>query len=559
MMNFEDFAEGEPERLLEAALGLTKQLDIEQVLQEFVDQACTLTGALCGAIMVLDAWGETIMFVQHGFSSEGAQAMAAPPVVRDLVGSIPPIGPLIMNDLDKDPFYIDTVSEKVALENFLGVPIRVNGQLFGRLYLTDKPGGFSESDVQLVGFLGDAAGVAVENARLYKEANNRERWMEATHNITTALLEGTEEEEALALIAQTARQVADADTALIILPSVGDTWACEIAEGYAADELLGTVFPPEGRAMAVRREGAGMIVDSFVRAPVVRIPAMKKFGPALYAPLMSGKVAEGVLVLLRKPERLEFEPGDLPLAEGLATQAAFALTLAEARHTEDINALLDERDRIGRDLHDFVIQQLFATGIHLDTAKAKLEDKEIGVDEIKQLLDTAIDAVDRSVGQIRAIVHDLREPDSNVNIVERVRRETSLARNALGFAPSLIAEIDGTTVGQDDFEGLLEITDRWNPAITDDITAVIRESLSNVARHAKATAVQIELKYSDEGDHQTVTVVVEDDGVGIPKDRKRTSGLGNMLTRAERHGGTMTLDEGQGGHGTRLTWTVPVS
>ena len=101
MMNFEDFAEGEPERLLEAALGLTKQLDIEQVLQEFVDQACTLTGALCGAIMVLDAWGETIMFVQHGFSSEGVQAMAAPPVVRDLVGSIPPIGPLIMNDLDK--------------------------------------------------------------------------------------------------------------------------------------------------------------------------------------------------------------------------------------------------------------------------------------------------------------------------------------------------------------------------------------------------------------------------------------------------------------------------
>ncbi|MDI9588323.1 MAG: GAF domain-containing protein [Acidobacteriota bacterium] len=559
MMNFEDFAEGEPERLLEAALGLTKQLDIEQVLQEFVDQACTLTGALCGAIMVLDAWGETIMFVQHGFSSEGAQAMAAPPVVRDLVGSIPPIGPLIMNDLDKDPFYIDTVSEKVALENFLGVPIRVNGQLFGRLYLTDKPGGFSDSDVQLVGFLGDAAGVAVENARLYKEANNRERWMEATHNITTALLEGTEEEEALALIAQTARQVADADTALIILPSVGDTWACEIAEGYAADELLGTVFPPEGRAMAVRREGAGMIVDSFVRAPVVRIPAMKKFGPALYAPLMSGKVAEGVLVLLRKPERLEFEPGDLPLAEGLATQAAFALTLAEARHTEDINALLDERDRIGRDLHDFVIQQLFATGIHLDTAKAKLEDKEIGVDEIKRLLDTAIDAVDRSVGQIRAIVHDLREPDSNVNIVERVRRETSLARNALGFAPSLIAEIDGTTVGQDDFESLLEITDRWDPVITDDITAVIRESLSNVARHAKATAVQIELKYNDEGDHQTVTVVVEDDGVGIPKDRKRTSGLGNMLTRAERHGGTMTLDEGQGGHGTRLTWTVPVS
>lgn len=559
MMNFEDFAEGEPERLLEAALGLTKQLDIEQVLQEFVDQACTLTGALCGAIMVLDAWGETIMFVQHGFSSEGAQAMAAPPVVRDLVGSIPPIGPLIMNDLDKDPFYIDTVSEKVALENFLGVPIRVNGQLFGRLYLTDKPGGFSDSDVQLVGFLGDAAGVAVENARLYKEANNRERWMEATHNITTALLEGTEEEEALALIAQTARQVADADTALIILPSVGDTWACEIAEGYAADELLGTVFPPEGRAMAVRREGAGMIVDSFVRAPVVRIPAMKKFGPALYAPLMSGKVAEGVLVLLRKPERLEFEPGDLPLAEGLATQAAFALTLAEARHTEDINALLDERDRIGRDLHDFVIQQLFATGIHLDTAKAKLEDKEIGVDEIKRLLDTAIDAVDRSVGQIRAIVHDLREPDSNVNIVERVRRETSLARNALGFAPSLIAEIDGTTVGQDDFESLLEITDRWDPVITDDITAVIRESLSNVARHAKATAVQIELKYNDEGDHQTVTVVVEDDGVGIPKDRKRTSGLGNMLTRAERHGGTMTLDEGQSGHGTRLTWTVPVS
>lgn len=558
MLNFEDFAVGEPERLLDAALGPVKQFDLEQVLQQFVDQACTLTGAESGAIMVLDAWGETIMFLQHGFSIEEARAMVAPPVVRDLVGLIPTAGPLVLNGLDEDPYYSQMVDGQVPLENFLGAPIRVKDQFFGRMYLTDKKGGFTKRNIQLVTFLGNIAGVAVENARLLKESTNRERWLAATHNITTALLEGTGEEEALALIAETTREVALADTAVIILPSIGDTWVCEIAEGYAEDELIGLVAHPNGRAMSVLREGAGMIVDSFERAPLVRVPVLKKFGPALYAPLMGGKVATGVLVLLRRPDRPEFEPGDLPLAEGLATQAAFALELAEARHTEDINALLDERDRIGRDLHDFVIQQLFATGIHLDTAKFKLEKGEISVEEIQELLDTALNALDGSVNQIRTIVHDLREPDETVNIVERVRRETSLARNALGFAPSMIAVVGGREVGSNNIEEIMDITSCWDPDLTDDITAVIRESLSNVARHAKATAVQVEFTCDLEGEEPSVSVIVEDDGVGIPEDRKRTSGLGNISTRARRHGGRMTISPGSGGKGTRLTWKVPI-
>ncbi|MDO5048509.1 MAG: GAF domain-containing protein [Actinomycetaceae bacterium] len=544
--------------LLEAALGITKQLDIEQVLQEYVDKAASLTGAPFGALIVLNAWGDTIMFLMHGFSPQEAQAMSVAPILRGLVGAIPPSGYLMINDLEDNPHYAPIVTETIAISNFVGVPIRVKDQLFGRLFLADKPGGFTETDVKLLQFLSDAAGVAVENARLYQEANARERWMTATQEITSALLEGTDEEDALALIAKTVREVSDSDTALIVLPSVGDTWVCEIADGYRADQLIGSEFSDRGRAMAVLHAGAGMLVNSFARASTVRVPELRRFGPALYAPLVNHRVASGVLILLRVPGRMPYEPSDLPLAEGLATQAAFALEIAEARLMEDMNALLDERDRISRDLHDFAIQQLFATGMQIENAKASISQTEPDVERIQEILDGALSAVDESVSQIRAIVHNLREPDRDVDIVERVRRETSIAREALGFAPSLVVEIEGNCEGEDETDELREIGGRIDPDLADDITAVIREGLSNVARHAHATAALVKITYQPDLEVPQVQIIVEDDGVGIAPDRERTSGIGNLATRARRHGGSMSISRCETGCGTRMVWTAPV-
>lgn len=344
--------------LLEAALDLTSTLDLKSALRSFVDQACRLTRAAYGALRVLDTWGATTLLIEH---SEGP---AGPTVPAEIIAMIPAKGHL---RLDRGAAVED--SGLIADDDFIGVSVLVHEQVYGRLYLTGKPGGFTDSDVDVLTALAPAAGVAVENAHLYADARRTERWISASQSLTTTMLEGADEEEALELIARTVREVSRADTAIIVLPSVGDSWAAEIIDGYLADTLLGIVFPPEGRAMSVLHEGTGMIVDSMARAQTMRVPQLSAFGPALYAPLLSRGNTAGVLILLRRIGQPEFNGSELSLAESLASQAALALELASARHAEDLATLLDERDRIGRDLHDFAIQQLFATGMQLDAAK----------------------------------------------------------------------------------------------------------------------------------------------------------------------------------------------
>ncbi|MDO5722680.1 MAG: GAF domain-containing protein [Actinomycetaceae bacterium] len=558
-MNSNPKEAGSDQLLIQAALDMTKQLDLREVLQQFVDQACALTGAAYGALAVLDAWGETTMFIHHGFGPGEAEVIGHPPVGKGMIGAIPNTDALIINDIANHPLYTGFPAGHRHMGNFLGVPVQMQGRTFGRLYLADKPRGFGQEDVKLLKILGNVAGVAVENARIYRESTNRERWVTASQTITSAMLEGAEEEEALTLIAETVREVSGADTALIVLPSVGYTWACEIADGHMANELVGMVFPPQGRTMSVLHEGAGMIVDSLARASTLRLPLLKNFGPALYAPLMNRGAAQGVLILLRLPGKMEFESSDLPLAESLASQAAFALELASARHAEDMAALLDERDRISRDLHDFAIQQLFATGMQLDAAREKVRAGTLSAVETEGLLDSALAAVDESVCQIRSIVHDLREPDQDVGVVERIRRETSLARNALGFAPSLIVELDGEAISSADDDALDEVCERIRPDIADDIVAVIREGLANVARHAHATAVRITTSVEGLAPEGQITINVVDDGVGIPAQRGRTSGLGNLRTRARQHGGSFKIEPNPDRPGTRLHWSVPMS
>lgn len=549
--------------LLKAALDLTSNLHLRPALQNFVDQACRLTGARYGALSVLDNWGDTSMFIHHGLPEERAAHMGHPPVGLGLIAEIPTEGSLIVNDIaagNHEPVHLPAGHPRI--ENFLGVPVQVREQVYGRLYLTDKLGGFDDADAEIVSALATAAGVAVENAELYSEARNRERWIAASQNLTTTMLEGADEEEALALIARTVREVSRADTALIVLPSVGSTWAGEIADGWHGDRLVGVIFPPEGRAMSVLHEGTGMIVDSMARAKTMRVPELAEFGPALYAPLRSRGQSSGVLILFRRPGRPEFDAADLPLAESLASQATLALELASARHAEDVAALLDERDRIGRDLHDFAIQQLFAAGMQLDATKQKVGTGEITRDGMIDSLDDSLASVDEAVRQIRAIVHNLRERDQSVGVVERIRREASLARNFLGFAPSLVISLDGRAINavEDDEETVTEQAEgRVDPDLSDDVVAVVREGLSNIARHAHATAASVTVDIDGREEAGTITIAISDDGHGIDPNRTRNSGLGNLAARARRHGGSFEFGPGIGGLGTTITWRAPLA
>lgn len=544
---------GQTGGLFDSALALTSRLDITSALQEFVEAARRLTRAKYAALGILGSRGETVAFHYSGMSVPDAEKLPHPPHGDGVFAQIPVDAPLIINDIASHPAFEGWPSYHPKMQNFLGVPVRIQEQVFGRLYLSDKQDGFNEADASNMSMLASAAAIAIQNARLYSESEDRANWISVSQSITTALLEGTDEEEALKLIAKKMRTVSRSSTALIVLPSIGDAWVCEIADGEDAENMIGLEFPPDGRAQTVIREGSGVVVDSMTRTRTMRIPELRGYGPALYAPMIVGGQGAGVIILLRSRTQQEFDLADLAMAESVSKQAALALELASARHAQDVAAQIDERAAIGRDLHDLAIQQLFATGMQITAIREDLESKEASPD-IVDLLNQAISSVDESVKEIRHIVHRLREPDANVVVVERLRREASLARTSLGFAPSFVISLNGETLPQDvDAETVALIDNMIGADIADDVVAVTREGLSNAARHAKASSVSVTVSI----DPSEVRIVVSDDGAGLSPTQSRRSGLANLAARARRHGGSFDLSRGKD-RGAVMTWYAPL-
>lgn len=545
--------------LLGAMLAVAGHLELPAVLDRFVQVSAELTGARFGAINVLDDVGTSTTFVYTGVPTAVARAMRHPPHAQGVLGQIPIDGVLRLDDLTTHPAFQGWPSHHPPMGSFLGASVKVGEHVFGQLYLSEKGdgGAFTPRDERTVLALAAAAGVAVANAQLYAEAERREHWLRAGQDITTMLLEGADEESALEHVARTAREVAGADVAALALPGVGGELYIELADGYRAAQLTGLVMPRGGRAWTVLEEGRGLLTPSLSASRTVKNEEMRAFGPAMFAPLHSSGRAVGVLVLMRRIGSTPFDESDLATAESFASQAALAYLLAEARHAHDVAALLDERERIARDLHDLAIQQLFATGMQLETVRRRAAR---GVDplELTSIVEEALDNVDSSVRQIRRIVHALRDPDAATGLVERLRRETSLARTGLGFAPSLLLRLDGDwlTPGDGDAEDVLDA--RLAQELTDDVVAVVREGLANAARHAQAASVAVRVVVRGSGPTGTVEVDVEDDGAGLPATRDRSSGTGNLASRARQHGGTFTLGAAPSGRGTLLTWQVPL-
>ena len=606
--------------LIQAALSLTSSLRVPDALRRLVESACSITGASWGTIAVLnhadmdvdpagmlspdpsDASSGTGLCsgVPTATLDELAQMAGAPDTAGAshssadaLLSGLEGTGMVIDNDLGRASAFTGAI-EGEETGSLLSAPLRLHGQVYGHLYLCDKPGGFTRSDADAVLTLAQAAAVAVENARLYREARDREQWMVVSQELTTLLLSGAEEDDALTLIAHRVRQVAHADTAALILPSIGERWICEIADGEHARELIGTFFPSEGRALTTLAHQTGLVVDSLENAwgdGDLMVPQLAQFGPALYAPMIHRGRGVGVMLLLRSPGAAPFTAQDLEIAELVAGQATMAFELADAQHAEEMATLLDERARIGRDLHDLAIQQLFATGMQISAARERLASSEhADLDAVCSVLSTALEAVDDSVGQIRSIVRSLRDRDEEVGVIERLRREASLARNALGYAPSLLLSVDGRGLAQvdrDEEDRLIASVDAAvAPDIADDMVAVVREGLSNVARHAHASSVTVDVKIEgvqpgseqccgpgdDEGHASgdaepfrgspVVEIVCRDDGVGVNPSVTRRSGTANMAERARRHGGSFVIgprarSDGER-RGTCFTWRVPL-
>ncbi|MDQ0913432.1 signal transduction histidine kinase [Streptomyces canus] len=542
-----DAARGTRDRvhsLLEAVLSVGRELDLEQALHSIVEAAGVLVDAEYAALGVIGPDGRRLSaFHTVGVTEEQIARIGPFPEGHGILGElIRHPEPLRLTKISEHPSSYGFPDHHPPMNSFLGVPIRVRDQVFGNLYLTEKRGGaqFDEEDESVLSTLAVAAGVAIDNARLYEDSRLRERWLRANAEVTHSLMSGGGRTDVLGLIAGRAAEITGSALAAVASP-MEDTGslAVEIAAGLDSDAHKGLVLPMDATLMGLAFSTAAPAVSTDVSHDERITPEPPRFqglGPAVAVPIGKGENGvRGVLLLAREAGRPEFTTTETETLQGFAAQAAVAMELAQRRQDVEQIAVLKDRDRIARDLHDLAIQRLFATGMTLQSAGRFIEHPEASERVVR-----AVDDLDETIKIIRSTIFGLRARDggAGTGLRARVVRAAGEAALVLGFAPSLR------------MEGLLD-TDVPRE-IADHALAVLSEALTNIARHAQADRVDLAL----ECDGRQLRLTVADNGVGIPADGRR-SGLLNMAERAEQLGGEMELSSPPDG-GTTLVWRVPV-
>jgi signal transduction histidine kinase len=427
------------------------------------------------------------------------------------------------------------------MRSFLGAPVRVRDEVFGNLYMTEKRNAaeFTAEDEVVLQALAAAAGVAIENARLFEQARMRQRWLEASSEIRAELLAGASTEDALRLVAQRALELSSADDVLILLAQADqpDTLAVRAGAGERSALLRGSIIAATAPAIeGVFRSGTTMLIPDLATSLGDALgDHTDGFGPALTVPLRSPAGVSGVLMAVRDKGAAPFEPAQVPVLASFADQAALALEAAQAQQAQRLLDVLADRDRIALDLHDHVIQRLYAAGMTLQGTL-----RLISGPDARTRIQKVVEQLDETIRDIRTSIFDLQTTaDSGQGGSLRRRLLDVVADAAAGSGLSPSVRMSGAL-------------DTVVPAdIAEHAEAVVREGVSNAVRHAQATAITVTAEAGDE-----LVIEVVDDGVGIPEQAAR-SGLANLERRAAACGGMVTV-AGRPGGGTRLTWRVPL-
>lgn len=511
--------------LVDAMLAVTSGLDLERTLQTIVHTAMQLVDARYGALGVVGR--ESLeRFVYEGIDD----------ATRELIGPLPSgrgvlrllfdkTKPVRIEDLSQHPASVGFPANHPLMRTFLGVPVRIRDQVFGNLYLTEKANGetFSADDEVLVLALASAAGIAIENARLYQAARSRQAWIEATRDISTNLLGGEEPEAVHRQIVDQASKLTGSAFSALLLPD-------------DADGLVVTAATKPGLVGQRPTITDTTIGTAYIRRIPLRVRDFDELGEgvseALVLPLRESDSVSGAVVCVAGAG-CSFTEEQLDMMSGFADQAALALQLAKSR-ANAVSTLreldvLSDRDRIARDLHDHVIQRLFAIGLSLQGALSA------DTDRTSQRISTALDDLQEVVQEIRTAIFDLHG-GSVTRLRQRLEQAVTQMTTASSVRPAL------------HISGPLSVVEA---GLADHAEAVVREAVSNVVRHAGASTVSVTVAVDD-----NLTVTVLDDGCGFPEETT-ASGLANLAARAQECGGRLDVRREPAG-GTRLVWSVPL-
>jgi signal transduction histidine kinase len=522
--------------LLDAVVGIGSSLDLRSTLQRIVVAACRLADARYGALGVIGPDRRLVEFITDGVTVAEHRRIGDLPTGRGVLGLlIDEPEPIRLADIAQHPRSFGFPPHHPPMRSFLGVPVRVRDQVFGNLYLTEKrtAAEFTADDEEAVVALAVAAGVAIDNARLYSAGERRQRWLEATSEITAVLLGQVDRAAVLRLVARRAREVAGAE--LVLMLTRADD---------AVDELTVEVCEPDQpqlRGVRIRMSGTvfGQVMAGAAPAVVPDLgvaaawPVPPVTGPALVTALATEEQTQGLLVVAQARGGPGFaDADDVSLMSTFAGQAALTLDRARAQDERQLLAVLEDRERIARDLHDVVIQRLFATGLHLQSAA------RLARPDAADRINTAVDDLDSTIRDIRAAIFELRSPAAPT-LQADLRATVDAAAASLGLRPQL--RLDGP------------IDSATPDSVRDQLLPVLREALSNVVKHARATAVSVVVAV----DATSLRLTVADDGTGVTGGYDERSGLANMRSRAEQCAGTFTVEPNTPS-GTVVTWTVPL-
>ncbi|SPM28382.1 histidine kinase, partial [Mycobacterium terramassiliense] len=518
--------------------------DLDATLHRIIAAARGLTSAPYGALAIRDPEGNLLRFIHEGMDAETVTRIGHLPFGKGLLSlSLLDTPALRVDDMTAHPAAVGFPEHHPPMRAFLAVPITIRGTVFGNIYLThvDPERVFSESDEVAARALAFAAAATIDNAQLFERERLSVKWMQASREITTALLSSAQpHRRPMQLIAESARILTDAEQAIVLVPADADvpdeetdTLVVSAAVGVHADEVMGRRVPVDGSSSGeVFRSGEALITES-LRYP---IQAFTDVGqrPAILMPLRADDRVAGVIAIARGADQPPFDESYLDLVSDFATHAAMALVLAAARDDSRQLTILAERERIAHDLHDHVIQRLFAAGMNLQGTLARARSPEVA-----ERLNRTLDDLQTIIEEIRSTIFQLKSPlGKGPDFRQRIQQVVADLTENREIVTTLRLHGPMTAVGGE---------------LAEQAEAVATEAVSNALRHSAASRLTVEVDVAD-----MFVLDVSDNGRGIPAGNSRSSGLANMKYRAEQLGGTCEITCPPEG-GTRVHWVAPLA